>query len=68
MDSNTLCQAVEYPVPVGTPLISPMVMWDHAQTWDVPSVKDFPSGSSGSDSASIYTIGKPHVSALSCFI
>ena len=58
MDVNRLWPAVTYPVPVGTPLISPLVQWDHAQTWDVPQAEDFPSGSGGSNSASIYNIGK----------
>ncbi|XP_037610720.1 fatty acid synthase [Sebastes umbrosus] len=56
VDSNSLCPAVTYPVPVGTPLISPHVQWDHAQTWDVPKVEDFSSGSGGSNSASVYNI------------
>ncbi|XP_062234915.1 fatty acid synthase [Platichthys flesus] len=56
VDVNKLWPAVMYPVPVGTPLISPLVQWDHAQTWDVPKVEDFPSGSGGSNSASIYNI------------
>ncbi|XP_071318722.1 fatty acid synthase [Trachinotus anak] len=56
VDSNSLCPAVKYPVPVGTPLISPLVNWDHAQTWDVPKVEDFSSGSGGSNSATVYNI------------
>ncbi|KAG7507376.1 fatty acid synthase [Solea senegalensis] len=56
MDINALSPAVTYPVPVGTPLISPLVCWDHAQTWDVPKVEDFPSGSGGSSSATVYNI------------
>lgn len=55
MDGNSLCP-VKYPVPVGTPLISPLVQWDHAQTWDVPKVEDFSSGSGGANSAVIYNI------------
>uniref|UniRef100_A0A674EV27 Fatty acid synthase n=1 Tax=Salmo trutta TaxID=8032 RepID=A0A674EV27_SALTR len=47
---------VEYPVPAGTPLISPLVQWDHTQTWDVPKAEDFPAGSGGSTSATIYNI------------
>lgn len=47
----------EYPVPVGTPLISPYIKWDHSQDWDVPKAEDFPSGSKGSASASVYNIG-----------
>lgn len=58
LDGNKLGPAVSYPVPVGTPLISPLVQWDHSQTWDVPKVEDFPSSSGGSSSATIYNIGK----------
>ncbi|XP_030143528.4 fatty acid synthase [Taeniopygia guttata] len=53
---NNLFPAVEYPVPVGTPLISPYIKWDHSQDWDVPKAEDFPSGSKGSASASVYNI------------
>ena len=58
MDSNFLCPSVKYPVPHGTPLISPLVKWDHAQTWDVPKAEDFPAGSGGSTSATVYNIGE----------
>nr|XP_025034359.1 fatty acid synthase [Pelodiscus sinensis] len=54
--SNNLFPPVEYPVPVGTPLISPYILWDHSQTWDVPKAEDFPTGSGGSSSASVYNI------------
>lgn len=60
VDGNSLCQAVKYPVPVGTPLISPLVQWDHGQIWDVPKVEDFSSGSGGSNSATVYNIGKKY--------
>ncbi|CAL8264094.1 unnamed protein product [Arctogadus glacialis] len=56
VDSNSLCPSVTYPVPHGTPLISPLVKWDHAQTWDVPKAEDFPAGSGGSTSATVYNI------------
>uniref|UniRef100_A0A665X8P4 Fatty acid synthase n=1 Tax=Echeneis naucrates TaxID=173247 RepID=A0A665X8P4_ECHNA len=56
VDSNGLCPAVTYPVPLGTPLISPLVNWDHAQTWNVPKVEEFSFGSGGSNSATIYNI------------
>lgn len=58
MDYNRLCPPVKYPVPVGTPLISPLVEWDHSQNWDVPKVEDFPSSSGGSSSATVYNIGQ----------
>ncbi|KFQ45994.1 Fatty acid synthase [Nestor notabilis] len=53
---NNLFPLVEYPVPVGTPLISPYIKWDHSQDWDVPKAEDFPAGSKGSASASVYSI------------
>ncbi|XP_047465414.1 LOW QUALITY PROTEIN: fatty acid synthase [Mugil cephalus] len=56
VDSNGLCPTVKYPVPVGTPQISPIVQWDHAQTWDIPKAEDFLSGSGGSNSSTVYNI------------
>ncbi|XP_023584963.1 fatty acid synthase [Trichechus manatus latirostris] len=55
VNPNGLFPPVEFPVPRGTPLISPLIKWDHSQTWDVPAAKDFPSGSSSS-SATVYNI------------
>ncbi|KAK2504120.1 hypothetical protein MC885_011188 [Smutsia gigantea] len=55
---NDLFPPVEFPVPRGTPLISPHIKWDHSQTWDVPTAEDFPNGSSCS-SATVYNIGEP---------
>ncbi|XP_028912877.2 LOW QUALITY PROTEIN: fatty acid synthase [Ornithorhynchus anatinus] len=55
VDSNKIFPPTEYPAPVGTPLISPFIKWDHSQTWDVPTPKDFPNGS-GDDSSSVYTV------------
>uniref|UniRef100_A0A8C6P2E4 Fatty acid synthase n=1 Tax=Nothobranchius furzeri TaxID=105023 RepID=A0A8C6P2E4_NOTFU len=55
LDCNCLCPAVTYPVPVGSPLISPLVQWDHTQTWDIPKAEHFLHGSGGSNS-SVYTI------------
>ncbi|XP_006886190.1 PREDICTED: fatty acid synthase [Elephantulus edwardii] len=46
---------VAFPAPRGTPLVSPLIEWDHSQTWDVPAAEHFPSGSSSS-SATIYNI------------
>ncbi|XP_072311635.1 fatty acid synthase [Eucyclogobius newberryi] len=56
MDCNKLSPHTSYPVPVGTPLLSPLVQWDHAQTWDVPKAADFSFGSGASNSAIIYNI------------
>ncbi|XP_059527571.1 fatty acid synthase [Myotis daubentonii] len=55
INPNGLFPPEEFPAPRGTPLISPLIKWDHSQTWDVPAAEDFPSGSSTS-SATVYTI------------
>ncbi|XP_037013862.2 fatty acid synthase [Artibeus jamaicensis] len=55
VNPNGLFPPVEFPAPRGTPLISPHIKWDHSQTWDVPSVEDFPNGSLSS-SATVYNI------------
>lgn len=57
INPNGLFPPVEFPAPRGTPLISPHIRWDHSQTWDVPAMEDFPSGSSCS-SATVYKIGE----------
>ncbi|XP_066443807.1 fatty acid synthase isoform X2 [Eleutherodactylus coqui] len=54
--SNKLYPPAEYPVSAGTPLISPLIQWDHSLTWDVPKPEDFPAGSGGSTSSTIYNI------------
>ncbi|KAM4525063.1 fatty acid synthase isoform 2-T2 [Odontesthes bonariensis] len=56
LDYNGLCPAVSYPVPAGTPMISPIVQWDHSHMWDIPKAEDFSHGSGGSSSATIYNI------------
>ncbi|MGH0126077.1 UNVERIFIED_CONTAM: hypothetical protein FKN15_016292 [Acipenser sinensis] len=56
VDCNKLYPPVEYPAPIGTPLISPHIVWDHSQTWDVPNIEHFPAGSGGSSSATLYNI------------
>ncbi|KAM4525814.1 fatty acid synthase [Fundulus diaphanus] len=56
LDPNGLYPAVSYPVPVGTPMISPIVQWDHSQAWDIPKVEHFSNSSGGSKSATIYNI------------
>ncbi|NXP54355.1 FAS synthase, partial [Heliornis fulica] len=53
---NNLFPPVEYPVPLGTPLISPCIKWDHSEDWDVPKAESFSSGSKGAASASVYNI------------
>ncbi|KFP09893.1 Fatty acid synthase [Egretta garzetta] len=53
---NNLFPLVEYPVPVGTPLISPYIKWDHSQDWNVPKPEGFLAGSRGASSASVYNI------------
>ena len=47
---------VQYPVPVGTPMLSSLIRWDHAQSWDVPTPERFLSGGSGSASCCSFEI------------
>lgn len=42
-----LLSPVTFPVPRGTPMISPLVAWDHSASWVVPKVEDFMTGGSG---------------------
>lgn len=36
MDVTKLYEDATYPVPLGTPIISPFIEWDHNRPWDVP--------------------------------
>ncbi|KAK3609643.1 hypothetical protein CHS0354_028847 [Potamilus streckersoni] len=45
---------VEFPVPRGTPFVSPVVQWDHSKIWDVPSTDNFLSGGYGHHSDSTF--------------
>ncbi|XP_032822786.2 fatty acid synthase [Petromyzon marinus] len=49
-------EGAQFPVQAGTPLISPHVVWDHSQAWDVPRAEDFPSGSGGGGGAVVFNI------------
>ena len=42
-----LLAPVTFPVPRGTPMISPLVAWDHGIKWAVPKSDEFLSGGSG---------------------
>ncbi|NXD84156.1 FAS synthase, partial [Halcyon senegalensis] len=53
---NNLFPPVEYPVPAGTPLISPHIKWDHSQEWNVVKSEDFGGGAKGTAAASVYNI------------
>ena len=35
---------VTFPVSRGTPMISPLVQWDHSHSWDVPKLEQFSAG------------------------
>nr|KAG5704186.1 hypothetical protein BaRGS_009716 [Batillaria attramentaria] len=47
VDSMKLLAPVTFPVPRGTPMISPLVAWDHSTSWAVPKLEDFLSSGSG---------------------
>ena len=46
-DPMKLFPPVNFPVSRGTPMISPLVQWDHSQSWAVPKYDEFLSGSNG---------------------
>ncbi|NWS73173.1 FAS synthase, partial [Crotophaga sulcirostris] len=54
--ANNLFPPVEYPVPVGTPLISPHIKWDHSQEWYIPKAEEFAYHTKGAGSAAVYNI------------
>lgn len=37
LDLKGLYPKVSYPVGRGTPMISPMIKWDHSEEWQVPN-------------------------------
>ncbi|KAH3871939.1 hypothetical protein DPMN_035154, partial [Dreissena polymorpha] len=43
-----VCPSVHYPVPRGTPMISPLVSWDHTHSWNVPTADMFVGGGANS--------------------
>uniref|UniRef100_UPI00358E27BA fatty acid synthase isoform X2 n=1 Tax=Myxine glutinosa TaxID=7769 RepID=UPI00358E27BA len=55
-DISCLYHATKFPVPSGTPLLSPHVNWDHEQVWDVPTPEDFPAGSGTGGGAVVFNI------------
>lgn len=56
MDPLKLCNPVRFPVPKGTPMISPLVGWDHSVAWDVPKAEDFDIRLSQSHGGATYEI------------
>ena len=48
-----LYSPVSYPVPSGTPMLAPLVKWDHSQDWDTPMGDRYASGAGGSGGASM---------------
>lgn len=54
-NSLAIFPPVEYPVPRGTPMLSPLVTWDHSEVWKLPESVDFLSGGHGQLSESRFT-------------
>ena len=44
-----------FPVPPGTPMIAPLVQWDHSESWSVPTLEEL-MRSSGSQSSCSFKI------------
>ena len=55
-DPLKLFPPVTFPVSPGTPMISPLIKWDHAQSWQVPKHTDFQSSGAGGKSGCIFEI------------
>ena len=47
---------IEFPVPRGTEMLSPLISWDHTQSWVLPSEENFLSGTSGRQSETVFEI------------
>ena len=58
VDFNPLAlyPAVKMPVSRGTAMLSPLVRWDHDQTWDVPKAEAFITGPGGAGGAIAFEI------------
>ena len=44
LETMKLYPPVQFPVAVETPMVSPLLKWDHAQSWPVPQNKDLLAG------------------------
>ncbi|XP_053392677.1 fatty acid synthase-like [Mercenaria mercenaria] len=55
-----LIPAVSFPVPRGTPMVSPLVTWDHSQHWNVPTADMFIGGGANSASGCGFDIDMSH--------
>ena len=60
MDPLQLLPPISYPVPRGTPMISPLVQWDHSQQWNVPTADMFIGGGPNSSSGCGFDIDMSH--------
>lgn len=56
LDPLRICHEVHFPVPKGTPMISPLINWDHSASWNVATFNDFPSGPLSGKSGVTYEI------------
>ena len=45
LDPLKMFPPAAFPVPAGTPMISPLIKWDHSQSWEVPRYQANKSGS-----------------------
>ena len=60
LDTMKLYPPVSLPVPRGTPMISPLVAWDHAQSWDVPQAEMFSGGGANAHTGSRFVVDMSH--------
>ena len=52
----SLYPQVRMPVPRGTPMLSPLVHWDHSQTWGVPTLEQLMAGGGGAGASCVYEV------------
>ena len=55
-DALNLFPPVPFPVSPGTPMLSPLVKWDHSQSWPVPQHTDFSISGSGGKNSHVFKI------------
>ena len=52
----TVFPHVNFPVSRTTPMVSPLVKWDHSETWAVPKLEEFAEGGSGGKAGCVFEI------------
>ena len=69
-DALGIFPQMEYPVPRGTPMLSPLVTWDHSMTFDLPDPANFLTGGHGqlTQSRFIFVMGDDKVGSKDSYL